>query len=1406
VLFRSLADVSAALSKNALDLKGLARAVYEQTTRLIPRCEVFYLAWYDDRTHEIRFVLAMEKGQEKPAAPRTLTDDPATWGLSGWIIRRPTPLLINDLAVEQLPCPSFTFGNPDRLARSYLGLPLMVGGQVVGVISVQCYEPHAIIVDDQRFLEAVASQAAVALANAIAHERQRAAQELTRSLLDNAPDGIMAVDSHGYAKLFSAGAERILGYTQAEAIGGPLHVAKLWGGNEKAKAFNDRLAQQGRIENEKVQTHSKDGKPLSLLLSAAVLEGPRQDGIRSIGFFKDIVALQALQDELSARLEAIERLAAAQDIDEGLRDLAEALLRAADAAVCCVLTRDSNTGRWSVRATYTTAGPSTGGAQHISSSFMDGMAAWADVRVYGPDDEELGHNVVQHFQQRSGVGLPLGAVIVLPLRPGRETFGLCILGLRQARSECLSDSVVRVARAIAAPAARMIERIRRQEATELRLGYSQRLRGAVQAVSACATAMPQDVTRAVAQAACDVIGADLAVLYPYVPDPLAFDVRNVGAHGLHNAGKRWSTKPRQESMGLATTVLQRAEPLIVDDVNTGWDRGHQVAVYPAQNLFLQREAVRAFAGFPLRAGELAVGSLFVSFRSTHLFGQDELDALELLAQQATVSLGQARLSLRAEKAHRMIEASRDITGVLGTTVETQPIWKAILQGALQVTGAGRGCILLTDPMDRRLKAATQRGFNAARRSHLKALAAGDCLPLAECMQSGQPCLIADLDEDPRGQECCGVCPGTRSLLAAPIGRPGQTPGVGVIVVESNKRAAFGDDDKELLQRLGEYGAVALESAGRYAHARRDARVFEGLLRTGPAIAALEPLDKALQAIADRVRDIFKCDVVMLYPYEQEHNRIGFPPVHSGHLRRPERVVALDYVDSASVVGQLLRRRSAYFAKTPASDPLFSNSDFVPREGIESTAGVPLLMGRERVGILFANYRQPHPFPRDEQAAIRLFASQAAVTIHNARQFEAALRDSIHRQALYEAAAAITGSLAGDQRSVLAAIVKAAVDVASAHGQKATLGVLQMRDTERNALSFESVYPPEKEDTLRQRHGPWRSLDKSQAPGARIGISGRAALSGQTQRADHVAMDPDYVIFDEATVSELDVPLKDDGEVIGVLGVESPARDAFSEHDAATLENLAAMAVTALKVSRQTRRLRRTNTVAVMGTWSADVRHVIQRQVRRIRWAVHEALKNPNLSPPVVAELQKIDSYADNLRGTDIPTETPEPGQALAGFDPPEVDRVVTSVVDELLGAYADVSLAGELGCTGLRVAMHEEWLSNVLRELIGNAAKAIQSTPRQGKVWVRSRPKDRQVYIEVEDTGPGLPPSLERIVLEEPIPKADGHVSRGLLLVRFLVEQYGGQVRLERNHPGQGACFSFTLPVAETAPPHDARR
>jgi two-component system, OmpR family, sensor histidine kinase KdpD len=103
----------------------------------------------------------------------------------------------------------------------------------------------------------------------------------------------------------------------------------------------------------------------------------------------------------------------------------------------------------------------------------------------------------------------------------------------------------------------------------------------------------------------------------------------------------------------------------------------------------------------------------------------------------------------------------------------------------------------------------------------------------------------------------------------------------------------------------------------------------------------------------------------------------------------------------------------------------------------------------------------------------------------------------------------------------------------------------------------------------------------------------------------------------------------------------------------------------------------------------------------------------------------------------------------------------------------------------------------VIREIAGNALKYAQPG---APVTVRAHAADGAVVIGVSDHGPGIPLEEQRQIFEKYYrgKQSRGHLTgmgMGLPIARQVVEAHEGRVWVE-SQPGEGATFSFTLPLA----------
>jgi PAS domain S-box-containing protein len=124
-----------------------------------------------------------------------------------------------------------------------------------------------------------------------------------------------------------------------------------------------------------------------------------------------------------------------------------------------------------------------------------------------------------------------------------------------------------------------------------------------------------------------------------------------------------------------------------------------------------------------------------------------------------------------------------------------------------------------------------------------------------------------------------------------------------------------------------------------------------------------------------------------------------------------------------------------------------------------------------------------------------------------------------------------------------------------------------------------------------------------------------------------------------------------------------------------------------------------------------------------------------------------------------------------------------------------LELAPDLPCT--LFDFHQ--LEQVVLNLLNNAEQSITSIKREGQVTLRSGVRDGRIFIEVEDTGPGVPESIrERVFDPFFTTKAVGMgTGLGLSVSYGLIEEHGGRLELSDASSGEGALFTIWLPLID---------
>jgi GAF domain-containing protein len=448
--------------------------------------------------------------------------------------------------------------------------------------------------------------------------------------------------------------------------------------------------------------------------------------------------------------------------------------------------------------------------------------------------------------------------------------------------------------------------------------------------------------------------------------------------------------------------------------------------------------------------------------------------------------------------------------------------------------------------------------------------------------------------------------------------------------------------------------------------------------------------------------------------------------------------------------------------------------------------------------MFVNYRSSHRFPSDEIATIELFANQAAVAIRNFQLYEEVTRRVDALEALYEAGKAVTGTLALNE--ILCRIAEQAWRFTGHYGKQARFSHLALK--EGNRLRFEAAYPPEHLLGLQRVVGDI-DLEHDKC----IGITGRAAETGQSKLVGDVTQDPDYTEYDPEIHSELAVPIKLGEEVIGVINVEHPDHNAFDEEDRQVLESLAGQAAIAIQNAQQYEELRRTKglvgtrtALAWMGMASSAWRHTIDKHTVTIQdqlQLLRQDLERVS-SPPEGTKMSERIAMIERLFAQILEKPITPPLSREAGLERVSLTTLVGERARQLWqnAPYNKAKLQLDLQLPeSATVWANPEWLRRAFDMLVDNAVNAVAGSGVQ-RITIGTQAADGRAEILISDTGPGIPEEMQAKIGLERIEKpedAEG-LGMGLLIAQIIVQTYGGDICVESTG-STGTAMVIWLPL-----------
>lgn len=747
------------------------------------------------------------------------------------------------------------------------------------------------------------------------------------------------------------------------------------------------------------------------------------------------------------------------------------------------------------------------------------------------------------------------------------------------------------------------------------------------------TESPRVIYQEIVKTACELTGAECAVLYPYdYQRNDFFEIDAIVDHGLlHPLAVK--EKPRSKT-GMAAHVRQQGEIIYNDIEKEKPDLIKNVK-------FIAREQIKAFMGISLQMGEEVLGVLYVNYRSPHKFMQEESDLIRLFAYQAAIAIYSARLYSQSEARAGALRKLHDFSPTLVTASSSNEdlgiALDRIRENAIGVLGADR--VELYQYSHR--KNALFLARNTAERPDCLPIPIADFAFLQPLILERRASYLSDtaaVDAHVTVFNSClpqplqqrfAIHADAKSLAVVPI-IVGQEV-FGVMLVSYLSTQTFPQSQKELIELFANIAAVAIHN-GRLSGQRKI------LQDTSRDLTQITDPEQLLNKLLDQSLKLFGCEIGSICEYDKATNRLVFSySKGKGNFQ---------YVEMGhGLIGRAAESREIVYVPDVREDPRYVEHASETRSELD----IPLIIGDELIGVLNAESTRLDGFRPTTREMAQVLANHAAVGIYNARLYEKTVQRLEQRLNDISAFGKVYEAVGADPLGdVLRVIVEQSVSLTGSD-----YGTLWEINRDDNQLQFRVEVSGLNE--------PVDRIETIKLKGSnRVGS---ALLKGQTYLLKS-AEDTALLHPEKQFASGLIVPLKLRGKLVGALELQSLQKDTYDEDQIRLLETLAAQAADAIQDAKVYQQLSVLVQISRSVNPMMEQREILQLMLEKALEAVNAKTGTIHLVNRTTGMLE-IKARSGQLIEEDRPDVLLNPGEGVTGWVVQNNHYVLTGDVTKL---------------------------------------------------------------------------------------------------------------------------------------------
>jgi len=1294
--------------------------------------------------------------------------------------------------------------------RTWLGVPMAAGGNVIGAIVFERKAAGAYAPADVKVAEAYAYQVGVALENArLFEEVTESASELSArtqrlallnrisatigrsldqvSILQTAIDELAAaLDApQGSVVLFDREAQtgRLVAQHPSNPDGSVTELTVPLANNPPVDVLRERrepFTVSGIADNDDFKTMAKlfVARNVDSVLLSPIMVGNNVLGMLAVEhteknreFTKEQIELaqtitnQAAtslqnarlfsetvtrQRELTILFEASQDAAASLDLDRVVENAARYFVRALNMDGCMISLWHQEENRLeAVIDYYQPGGRQTLDASDHRKLLQEYPATHSVLKERGALVINVSNPDLSEKEREWLEQHEVGTALMMPLIARDETIGLVELWSREERDR-ISQGDIRIGRALSASIATSMQNATLHDETQNRLRELSTINEISRALTNAIS--PEDLIQ--------IIQTELARVFDSPAITLVQRHERTGTlifPLVVRDGIRTHLEPTNDPDSIYNYVIDDRDPVRLSSDLQTWAKLMDLKV---------PEDLKSICAVPLIIGEKVVGVLSIEdYENEDRFHQRHLRVLGPIAAQVGVSLENTRLYDELEQRLSETTTLQEISRLVSSALDLEEIFSSVVKELAVAFSYPIVSLHALEGRDLLLKA--YHGYTEKEVQKKLESVSIESGVIGRAIRTSEPQLVEDVSQDP---DAIVIKKWARSMIAVPIVSDAIV--LGVLAVTSGDDRPLDDNDLNLLRTFASQVATAMVNASVYSQmvefseemehrveqrteelkAERDR--IDTLYRITVELTASLDLDRVLQRALELVGAAIGAEHGSLFLIDPQSPKLIFRAAMSDSVIIPPGGKQIELTRHQGVAGWVMDNRQSVLIDDVREDPRWET---VPgTEDRRSMIGAPLMAGQEVLGCLFFNSDTEGAFNDSHLYLVEAAANQVATSINNAELYR-----------MISSQAERLGTMLRSQQTEAAksqAILESIADGVMVSDQMGEIILF-------NAAA-ERILDLKRSEVLGR---PSTDL---------IGLYGTGAESWANMLQEW-EVDPDSyagryfaerIEVGSRIVSVHVSPAINSGEYLGLVSV---FRDITAE--------VLADRIKSEFVARVSHELR-TPMTSIKGY--ADLMLMgaagdISDEQRRFLDTIKNNADRLSLLVNDLLDISKIEQG-----GLELDIRPIHAGEVIGD--------VLYALETRMETDERKMELYVEMPDDLPEVEADYDRITQILSNLVANA---YQYTPDGGTIIVRAREVDEGVQIDIEDTGIGIPDKDQSHVFDRffrgedhPVVFQTAGTGLGLSIVKQLVEMHRGRIWFESKE-GKGTTFSFWVPL-----------